>query len=454
MSRWRTPESGQVIAERYRLVEPLGRGGMGEVWRAEHLALRAPVAAKLIDAELLAHVDGAGLEEILARFEREAQAAALLRSPHVVQVMDHGVEDGVAYLVMELLEGETLEDRLQVRRPLAHDETLRILTHVARAMDKAHKLGIVHRDLKPDNVFLVRNDDEEIAKVLDFGVAKLTNPVPGQTRTTRTGRLLGTPCYMSPEQAEGRDEIDARTDLWAMAVITFECICGYRPFESEAIGDLVLQICAKPLPIPSTLSDVPPGFDAWWARAANRDPRRRFSTAKELVGALRPILGGAPELPVSDPGFVDEPTVALPDRPERAMPVRSADLAPTAVMGTQPGLVTSHAQETRPPRRTPWLVAGLAILTIAALSFVIGPRLQSDDTQAQEEPPPTAPRAAASPSPTTAEPAASEASASAPASASASASTSAPVRAPAFRPRPAWPRPRPTPTPSRDRLGI
>src|SRR4030095_7293205 len=152
MSGWRAPKSGDLIAGRYRLVETLGRGGMGEVWRAEHIALRAPVAVKLIDAELLARVEGAELEEILGRFEREAQAAALLRSPHVVHVMDHGVEDGVPYLVMELLEGETLEDRLVRRRPLAPDETLRILRHVGRAIGKAHELGIVHRDLKPDNI--------------------------------------------------------------------------------------------------------------------------------------------------------------------------------------------------------------------------------------------------------------------------------------------------------------
>src|SRR4030095_5208164 len=147
---------------------------------------------------------------------------------------------------------------------------------VGRAIGKAHELGIVHRDLKPDNIFLVQNEDEEIAKVLDFGVAKLTHPLPGQTQTTRTGHLLGTPCYMSPEQAQGIADIDARSDLWAMAVIAFECVCGYRPFESNAVGELVLQICAKPLPLPSTLSDVPAGFDEWWQRAANRDRDARF----------------------------------------------------------------------------------------------------------------------------------------------------------------------------------
>ncbi|HZO17086.1 MAG TPA: serine/threonine-protein kinase [Polyangiaceae bacterium] len=444
MSKWRTPESGHEIAGRYRLVEPLGRGGMGEVWRAEHIALRAPVAVKLIDAELLARVDGAELEEILARFEREAQAAALLRSPHVVHVMDHGVEQGVPYLVMELLEGETLEDRLVRRRPLKHAETLRILSDVGRAMSKAHKLGIVHRDLKPDNIFLVQNEDAEIAKVLDFGVAKLTNPVPGQGHTTRTGHLLGTPCYMSPEQAQGKGDIDARSDLWAMAVMAFECVCGYRPFESNAVGELVLLICAKPLPRPSTLSEVPPGFDDWWLRAADRDPEHRFQSARELVGALRAVLSPSGEIVLSEPGLVDEPSsdVAPPKRPVEVEPTRRPG------SGTQRGVVTSPAVETRAPRRTAWIFGAIMLLIVVGGAFLLVPNFESDEPEpAASEPLPPPPE----PAPIPSEIPIPRVSGSATTPASASASAPPAMKPPTYRPRP---RPAPTAAPSTDRLGI
>jgi len=264
---------------------------MGEVWRAEHATLLAPVAIKLIDPELLDRVVGTDLREVLARFQREAQAAAALRSPHVVQILDHGVEGDCAYMAMELLEGETLAQRIKRIGTLPHVQTARIITHIARAVTKAHEAGIVHRDLKPENVFIVKNDDEEVAKVLDFGIAKLTrDPLGKGGLTTHTGHIVGTPCYMSPEQAQGTKTIDWRTDLWAMAVIAYECVCGQRPFQSEAVGDLVLQICARTLPVPSEVATVPEGFDAWWAKATNRDPELRFQSAKTLAEWLRAVL--------------------------------------------------------------------------------------------------------------------------------------------------------------------
>jgi serine/threonine-protein kinase len=285
-----TPAPPAVIAGRYRIESKLGQGGMGSVWRAEHMTLRSPVAIKLIDPSLAAS------EDAVARFLREAQAAASLRSPHVVQILDHGVDQGVPYIAMELLEGESLADRLARKGKLSPAEMSRIMTQVARAMSRAHERGIVHRDLKPDNVFLVRNDDEEIAKVLDFGIAKATSNAFDVTTGTRTGAMLGTPYYMSPEQVEGSKSIDHRTDLWALAVIGFECLTGVRPFESETLGALLLQICAKPITVPSQHAEVPAGFDAWFARATQRTPSERFQSAREMVDALRAVLepaGGA-----------------------------------------------------------------------------------------------------------------------------------------------------------------
>ena len=279
--------AGQVVAGKYRLVELLGRGGMGSVWRADHLALLSPIALKVIKPQIARNATS------LTRFMREAKAAAMLRSPHVVQILDHGTDGDVAFIAMELLDGESLFQRLERDKMLSPRLVLTVMTHIGRAIGRAHEAGIVHRDLKPDNVFLVPNDDEIVAKVLDFGIAKdgqLALGSDSEGPQTRTGTLLGTPYYMSPEQATGDKGIDHRTDLWAMGVIAYECLCGRRPFQSDSLGDLVLQICAKPPPVPSQQAAVPMGFDAWFARATERDVTKRFQSARELVAALRAVL--------------------------------------------------------------------------------------------------------------------------------------------------------------------
>jgi len=277
----------RVLVGRYRLDERLGAGGMGSIWRAHHLVLQAPVAVKLIDREAVPD------EETLGRFMREAQSAATLRSPHVVQILDYGVDDKLPFIVMELLDGENLAQRLRKLGKLGSAETARIVTHIGRAMARAHEANIVHRDLKPENVFLIRNEDEEIAKVLDFGVAKVSvGEIGEQGSRTRTGSILGTPYYMSPEQAQGNKTVDHRSDLWSLGVIAFECLTGKRPFYSDGLGDLVLQICIRDIPVPSDSSSVPVGFDAWFARAVSRDPETRFQSARELTDALREVLGG------------------------------------------------------------------------------------------------------------------------------------------------------------------
>jgi serine/threonine protein kinase len=279
---------GDVLADKFRLDSLLGQGGMGSVWRAHHLSLNSPVALKLIDPSLAVHPDAR------ARFMREAQAAAALRSPHVVQTFDFGLHDDIPFIAMELLEGETLADRLDRERTISPALTAHVMTHVARAMSKAHDAGIVHRDLKPDNVFLVHNEDEEIAKVLDFGVAKATGATSLESDSkTRTGALLGTPYYMSPEQAQGDKTVDWRSDLWSMAIITYECLLGHRPFDSDGLGNLLVQICVAPIPVPSQRGSVPAGFDAWFARATQRDPALRPQSARELARTLREALTGA-----------------------------------------------------------------------------------------------------------------------------------------------------------------
>ncbi|HVJ17900.1 MAG TPA: serine/threonine-protein kinase, partial [Polyangiaceae bacterium] len=296
------PEPNLVLAGRYRLEKRLGAGGMGAIWRAEHLVLRAPVAVKLLEREALPD------EDTIARFMREAQAAATLRSPHVVQIFDYGVDGRWPFIVMELLEGENLAQRIKRVKRLSPETTLRILTHIARAMVRAHEAGIVHRDLKPENVFLIKNEDEEVAKVLDFGVAKVSSTALGQpgqeSARTRTGSILGTPYYMSPEQAQGNKTVDHRSDLWSLAVIAFECLTGSRPFFSDGLGDLVLAICVRDIPIPSERASVPLGFDAWFAKAVARDPDLRFQTPRALIESLRDALGIESERTGSNPDIL------------------------------------------------------------------------------------------------------------------------------------------------------
>jgi serine/threonine-protein kinase len=273
-----------IVAERFRLNRMIGRGGMGSVWHATHLGLDTACAIKFIEG------DFASLPEAHARFEREAKAAAQLRSPHVVQIMDNGVWEGRPYIAMELLDGEDLKKRLASGKMLPN-EIASILTQVCRALSKAHALGIVHRDLKPDNIFLVRDDDREIAKVLDFGIAKRQDTVDGSN--TRTGAMLGTPYYMSPEQAQGTKSVDHRSDLWSLAVIAYQAITGKLPFQSEALGDLLVKIIVHPIPTPSHVAQVPPGFDAWFARATQRDPAQRFQSAKDFADSLTLAIGAS-----------------------------------------------------------------------------------------------------------------------------------------------------------------
>ncbi len=304
-------KAGQVIDGKYRILKLLGRGGMGSVWLCDHLSLFSRVALKVIKPAIAQNRNS------LARFMREAKAAAMLRSPHVVQILDHGKTDDIAFIAMEFLDGQSLLQRLKKGGPLSPSLTSTIMTHVGRAIGKAHETGIIHRDLKPDNIFIIPNDDEIIAKVLDFGIAKTGLFELNQTESpqTQTGALLGTPYYMSPEQATGQKDIDHRSDLWAMGVIAFECLTGKRPYRSDSLGELVLQICARPMPVPSSLANLPPGFDAWFVKAQQRKPAQRFQTAKEMTKALREVLSQPVVERAQAPSTVASPMASTSNEP-------------------------------------------------------------------------------------------------------------------------------------------
>ena len=296
---------GLHVAERFRLVRLLGQGGMGSVWLADHLALDIHCAIKFIDRE-------PNSAEARRRFEREAKAAAQLRGQHVVQILDHGVWEGIPYIAMEFLEGEDLAARLERLGRLAHGQTARIISQVAKGLGRAHAAGIVHRDLKPENVFLTKDGDDEIVKVLDFGIAKRSQTSLSEAGT-KTGSLLGTPFYMSPEQARGVKGIDHRSDLFSLAIIAYQCVTGRLPFYSEGLGDVLAQIMYEPMPIPSQQADgVPQAFDAWWQHASARAVEERFQSAKDLAESLSIALGisDAIDIPLLEPR---PPDLSSPD---------------------------------------------------------------------------------------------------------------------------------------------
>jgi hypothetical protein len=303
------PRVGQLIGDRYRLDRPLERGAMGSVWRAEQVRLRAPVAVKFLDPSLI------GDKEMHDRFIQEARSAAAVRSAHVVQVFDYGSEDGVPYIAMELLDGENLDSRLGARGTLTPAELAKLFSELARGISQAHAIGVIHRDLKPGNIFLAREGEHEVTKIVDFGIAKVKASALRLTQGigTQLGTLLGTPQYMSPEQVRGAGSIDHRTDLWALAVIACECLTGRCPFSGATIGDLTVQICTEKPPAPSSLGNVPAGFDQWFFKATQKKPNKRFQSVEEMAERLQAVLGPAV---LAAPGARAGRLITFPSRSE------------------------------------------------------------------------------------------------------------------------------------------
>jgi serine/threonine protein kinase len=276
------PRSGLMLEGKYRLAYRIAAGPMSSVWCAEHVALATPVAIKFLQLGAGSDADGR------RRFLREARIASALRSPYVAQVLDYGVERDTPYIAMEFLRGESLARRLRRRGCLAPAEVAAILAPLAHALRRGHDLGVVHRDLKPENIFIVPDGRRELTKLLDFGVAKVRTRGFGisVSRDTADGEVVGTPHYMSPEQARGAPGVDLRTDIWALGVIACECMLGYPPFVASGLASVLTAICVRPLPVPSALGVVPVGFDAWFARACARFPAARFSSLDEAVSEL------------------------------------------------------------------------------------------------------------------------------------------------------------------------
>jgi eukaryotic-like serine/threonine-protein kinase len=273
-----TPQPGLAIAGRYAIERRLASGGMGSVWIARDRALQIDVAMKFMAPDLV------GSAEARARFEREARAAAGLCSQHVVQILDYGVEGDTPYMAMELLQGESLAARIERMGRLSLAAAAPMVVQVGKALRTAHKAGLVHRDLKPGNVFLALKDEDEVAKVLDFGIAKLTGPAQMETAP---GTILGSIQYMSPEQIRSAKTVDHRSDLWSLGVVVYRAITGRFPFPGAHGIEILDWLCDEHGPPPPPVAaDLPGHLDAFFARALARDVEARFQSARELLEAF------------------------------------------------------------------------------------------------------------------------------------------------------------------------
>jgi len=330
--------AGETIAGKYRVIAPIGVGGMGAVYAARHLQLDTPLALKFLTSEATGSVE---------RFLREAKACAALRSEHVCRVTDYGIDGDTPYIAMELLEGEDLAAVLRAGKvPVA--TAIDYVIQACLGIAEAHALGIVHRDLKPGNLFLTRRPDgSPLLKVVDFGIAKVD--VAGDVALTQTASVIGSPAYMSPEQVRSSRSVDARSDQWSLAVILYELISDRYPFRGTSLTDLAVTIATEPhLPLGEA-----PELDEVIARALQKDPARRYVDVAAFVAALQPFCAkhrDAAEVCARILyGDADRPT----------MPREAVRVAPEAVTTLQ----RSTGQTTPRPRPRRQLGVSLAVAT-------------------------------------------------------------------------------------------
>lgn len=376
---------------RYRLVALLGRGGMGEVWRAHDTETDRVVAIKLLPASLSAD------EEFQQRFRREAHAAARLNDPHVIPIHHYGEINGQLYVDMRLIEGRDLETVL-ADGPLDPARAVRIIEQVARALNAAHKVGLIHRDIKPSNILL---DADDFAYLIDFGIARALD----ETRMTKSGNTIGTFQYIAPERLDDRAEEDARADIYSLACVLYESLTGHPPFPGHTMAHLVNAHLYMPPPRPSTTqSDVPEEVDDVIATGMAKDPDQRYATTIELANAARdaitdpiarptPIPAQTPHglRPISGPPPAARTKYRQPDPPstpsapppsqQKPPPSSSAPAAiPYPSEPRTPAMadVGSTWQQpfqpapTPPPRRRPGLIAAIVAAVVVITSGIIG----------------------------------------------------------------------------------
>jgi serine/threonine-protein kinase len=369
-------EEGQIIGGKYLLEARVGEGGMGSVWRARNLSLEIAVAVKVVSGT-------SDLESMRARLVREARTAARIRHPAIVQIFDVGeTAQGDPFIVMELLEGQTLGELLDAEMRLPAGEAVRLLLPIADALHAAHARGLVHRDVKPDNVFIVRDGAQIQPKLVDFGIVKFEGAKERHDQITERGTFVGTPAYMSPEQARGRDDLDRSTDIWAFAVTLFESVTGHVPFEAENYNALLRSIVEDPAPSLSSFGVDDERLASIAATGLAKDPKQRWPSMQAFAAALASWLADQKD-----------------GEAAQASSTRRTLAYPQARPGSLGSALLPSISETRPsPSSRPrWLLAaGVAAAVILLLVWSLGRSPVAPDSSSQASAPPREPPAAAS----------------------------------------------------------
>ncbi len=355
-------EIGDVIDDKYKIVRLLGEGGMGAVYEGENVRIHRRVAIKIL------HSSVATSEDAVQRFEREAQAAGRIGSEHIVEVLDLGhLTGGDRYMVMEYLDGEALNDRIKNCGRLSPQTTASIIIDMLEGLKAAHAAGIVHRDLKPDNVFLIanKNGKKDFVKIVDFGISKFST-LGGEFSMTRTGAVMGTPYYLSPEQAKGERELDHRADLYAVGVILYEAAAGGVPFDGETFNELLFKIVLEPIPpLSSRVEDIDPHFAQIVEKSMARDPNTRYQSAEEMQAALRGWLSGQPPAPE----LAAEAAAALrgtPSGPTGTTPAGGVGMLSGTINRTNASWANTNAGEEGSEGGKKWIFAAAAVTLLAA----------------------------------------------------------------------------------------
>jgi serine/threonine-protein kinase len=350
------PYVGREIASgKYQIIQKIGSGGMGAVYKATQPNIGRMVAIKILHPKLVNRKD------LVSRFSREAKALGHLSHPNTVKVIDDGeLEDGSLYIVMEYLEGRNLNQVVRNGGPMAYERALPVLIQVCGALEEAHQRGIVHRDLKPENIFLCNMTGmKDFPKVLDFGLAKVTDQEmrPGSIVLTQEGMVFGTPEFMSPEQAQGK-VLDARSDVYSLAVILYEVLTGKLPFDAKTPMEFIQQhVMTRPIPLDERVPQLrfPPGLGDVLSHALAKDPADRFPSAAAFGQALEPFAYGR--------AVSSSPQPSVPSAPFSTSPVVVSQQVPSQPVPSLPAA---------PPRNQAGLFAAVAVgaLLIGALLAV------------------------------------------------------------------------------------
>jgi serine/threonine-protein kinase len=371
---------GQLVVGKYRVDQLLGRGGMGAVYGATHTAIGKRVALKFLERDIARDKDAA------LRFQREAEAASKVESAHIVQIFDSGTtEEGLPFLVMELLQGEDLRARLRREGRLPASDVVHIAGQVLRGLAHAHQAHIVHRDLKPDNIFLCQRDDDPVfVKIVDFGISKI---VQGNTvdTLTRRGTVLGTAFYMSPEQAQALRDIDGRADLYSLGSILYEALAGRPPHTGTAYEAVLISICTTDAPdVRAHAPDVPEALARVVHKALSRDRHARYQTANEFYDALAQAVPGI--LNSARSRRTPEPVArsSAPEADGARSAFFSADTNPDPAVLLAAGGDFPSTDTAAGARRRTWLAGVFALLTAAAITSLLIVRARPNDAPSRE----------------------------------------------------------------------